>query len=79
MGKILNIVQKFHIPYGPQRSGVSPYELMTGRVMKLPIDPYIFPADLGPLTVAKQQTVLMQLQECIKVLYAQAALKQIIN
>ena len=44
--------------------------------MKLPIDPEIAPSDLGPLTVAKQQTVLVQLQERLKVLYAHATLKQ---
>ena len=43
--------------------------------MKLPIDPEIAPSDLGPLTVAKQQTVLVQLQERLKVLYAHATLK----
>lgn len=42
-------------------TGISPYELITWRVMKLPIDPEISPADLGPLTVAKQQTVLTQM------------------
>ena len=95
--KMLNIVQKFHVPYRPQSSGmvecvnrmikegiakqmtqhqnqwtealptvltilratpsratgVSPYELMTGRVMRLPIHPEISPADLGPLVLAK--------------------------
>lgn len=56
-------------------TGISPHVLMT-RVMKLPIDPEISPEDLGPLTVAKQQTVLLQLQERLKVLYAQATLKQ---
>ncbi|KAJ8347786.1 hypothetical protein SKAU_G00263750 [Synaphobranchus kaupii] len=61
----------------PSKStGISPYELMTGRLMKLPIDPEISPADLGPLVVAKQQVVLEQLQERLKVLHAQAALKQ---
>lgn len=120
MFNMLNIKQRFHIPYRPQSSGmvervnrtikehiakhiaqhknqwtdalptvltvlratpskatgISPHELMTGRVMKLPIDPEISPEDLGPLTVAKQQTVLLQLQERLKVLYAQATLKQ---
>lgn len=57
-------------------TGISPHELMMGRVMKLSIDPEISPGDLGPLTVAKQQTVLMQLQERLKVLCAQATLKQ---
>lgn len=57
-------------------TGISPYELMTGRVMKLPIDPEISPADLGPLMLATQQTVLVKLQERLKVLHAQAALKQ---
>ncbi len=94
--QMLNIKQRFHIPYRPQSSGmveranrtikesiskqvaqhknqwidalptvltilwaapskatgISPFELMTGRVMKLPIDPEIAPADLGPLVVA---------------------------
>lgn len=120
MTKMLNIKQKFHIPYRPQSSGmveranrtikesitkqivqhqnkwidalptvltilratpskatgISPYELMTGRVMKLPIDPEVSPSDLGPLMLATQQTVLKQLQERLKVLQAQAALKQ---
>ncbi|KAJ8349706.1 hypothetical protein SKAU_G00248360 [Synaphobranchus kaupii] len=57
-------------------TGISPYELMTGRVMKLPIDPEISPADLMSLVAAKQQVVLEQLQERLKVLHAQAALKQ---
>ena len=118
--KMLNIVQKFHVPYRPQSSGmvervnrtikegiakqmaqhqnrwtealptvltilratpskatgVSPYELMTGRVMRLPIDPEISPADLGPLVLAKQQGVLEQLRKWLKVFHAQAALKQ---
>ena len=110
--KMLNIKQKFHVPYRPQSSGmvervnrtikegitkqmaqhqnrwtealptvltvlratpskatgVSPYELMTGRVMRLPIDPEVAPADLGPLVVAKQHVVLKQVQERLKVL-----------
>ena len=118
--KMLNIKQKFHVPYRPQSSGmvervnrtikegiakqmaqhqnrwtealptvltvlratpskateVSPYELMTGRVMRLPIDPEVTPADLGPLVVAKQHVVLKQVQERLKVLQTQAALKQ---
>ncbi|KAL2092522.1 hypothetical protein ACEWY4_012320 [Coilia grayii] len=57
-------------------TGISPYELMTGRIMRLPIDPNISPADLGPLTVARQQTVLSQIQERLKVLHAQATLRQ---
>ncbi|XP_051538180.1 uncharacterized protein LOC127431697 [Myxocyprinus asiaticus] len=57
-------------------TGISPFELMTGRVMKLPIDPEITPADLGPLVLASQQTVLKQLQERLKVLHTQATLKQ---
>ncbi len=103
--QMLNIKQRFHIPYRPQSSGmveranrtikesiskqvaqhknqwidalptvltilqatpskatgISPFELMTGRVMKLPIDPEIAPADLGALVVATQQSVLKQL------------------
>lgn len=118
--KMLNIKQRFHVPYRPQSSGmvervnrsikesiskhisqhknrwtdalptvlttlratpskatgISPFELMTGRVMKLPIDPELTPADLGPLMVATQQSVLKQLQERLKVLYAQTTLKQ---
>lgn len=57
-------------------TGISPYELMTGRIMKLPIDPEVTPADMGPLIQATQQTVLTQLQERLKVLYTHAALKQ---
>ncbi len=57
-------------------TGISPFELMTGRVMKLPIDPEIAPADLGPLVVATQQSVLKQLRERLEVLHASAALKQ---
>ncbi|KAL1248875.1 hypothetical protein QQF64_022193 [Cirrhinus molitorella] len=120
MCKMLNIKQRFHLPYRPQSSGIverlnrvikenitkqiaqhqnkwidalptvltvlratpskatgiSPFELMTGRVMKLPIDPEISPKDLGPLLLATQQTVLVQLQERLKVLHTQAALKQ---
>ncbi len=57
-------------------TGISPFELMTGRVMKLPIDPEIAPADLGPLVVATQQSVLKQLRERLEVLHARAALKQ---
>lgn len=61
----------------PSRAtGLSPYELMTGRLMRLPIDPEVPSSDLGPLVIAKQQVVLEQLQERLKVLYAQAALKQ---
>lgn len=61
----------------PSRAtGISPYELMTGRVMKLPIDPEITPTNLGPLVVAKQQGVLRQLKERLNILQAQAALKQ---
>ncbi len=118
--QMLNIKQRFHIPYRPQSSGmveranrtikesiskqvaqhknqwidalptvltilratpskatgISPFELMTGRVMKLPIDPEIAPADLGPLVVATQQSVLKQLRERLEVLHARAALKQ---
>ncbi len=118
--QMLNIKQRFHIPYRPQSSGmveranrtikesiskqvaqhknqwidalptvltilratpskatgISPFELMTGRVMKLPIDPEIAPADLGPLVVATQQPVLKQLRERLEVLHARAALKQ---
>ncbi len=118
--QMLNIKQRFHIPYRPQSSGmveranrtikesiskqvaqhknqwidalptvltilratpskatgISPFELMTGRVMKLPIDPEIAPADLGPLVVATQQSVLKQLRERLEVLHAHAALKQ---
>ncbi len=118
--QMLNIKQRFHIPYRPQSSGmveranrtikesiskqvaqhknqwidalptvltilratpskatgISPFELMTGRVMKLPIDPEIAPADLGPLVVATQQSVLKQLRERLEVLHASAALKQ---
>ncbi len=118
--QMLNIKQRFHIPYRPQSSGmveranrtikesiskqvaqhknqwidalptvltilratpskatgISPFELMTGRVMKLPIDPEIAPADLGPLMVATQQSVLKQLRERLEVLHARAALKQ---
>ncbi len=44
--------------------------------MKLPIDPEIAPADLGPLVVATQQSVLKQLRERLEVLHAHAALKQ---
>lgn len=44
--------------------------------MKLPIDPEITSADLGPLMIATQQTVLKQLQERLSVLRAQATLKQ---
>ncbi len=44
--------------------------------MKLPIDPEISPADLGPLVVATQQSVLKQLRERLEVLHAHAALKQ---
>lgn len=57
-------------------TGISPFELMTGRVMRLPIDPEVTPADLGPLMVATQQSVLKQLQEKLKVLHAHATLKQ---
>lgn len=57
-------------------TGISPFKLMTGRVMKLPIDPEISPADLGPLMLATQQTVLVQLQERLKVLHTQADLKR---
>ncbi len=57
-------------------TGISPFELMTGRVMKLPIDPEIAPTDLGPLVVATQQSVLKQLRERLEVLHARAALKQ---
>ncbi len=57
-------------------TGISPFELMTGRVMKLPIDPEIAPADLGPLVVATQQSVLKQLRERLEVLHARATLKQ---
>lgn len=61
----------------PSRAtGLSPYELMTGRIMRLPIDPEVSPTDLGPLVVVRQQAVLKQLQERLKVLHAQAALKQ---
>ncbi len=61
----------------PSKStGISPFELMTGRVMKLPIDPEITSAGLGPLMIATQQTVLKQLQERLSVLRAQATLKQ---
>ncbi len=118
--QMLNIKQRFHVPYRPQSSGmvehanrtikesiskqvaqhknqwidalptvltilratpskatgISPFELMTGRVMKLPIDPEIAPADLGPLVVATQQSVLKQLRERLEVLHARAALKQ---
>ncbi len=118
--QMLNIKQRFHIPYRPQSTGmveranrtikesiskqvaqhknqwidalptvltilratpskatgISPFELMTGRVMKLPIDPEIAPADLGPLVVATQQSVLKQLRERLEVLHARAALKQ---
>ncbi len=118
--QMLNIKQRFHIPYRPQSSGmveranrtikesiskqvaqhknqwidalptvltilratppkatgISPFELMTGRVMKLPIHPEIAPADLGPLVVATQQSVLKQLRERLEVLHASAALKQ---
>lgn len=56
--------------------GISPYELMTGRIRKLPIDPEVTPADMGPLIQATQQAVLTQLQERLKVLYTHAALKQ---
>ncbi len=41
-----------------------------------PIDPEIAPADLGPLVVATQQSVLKQLRERLEVLHASAALKQ---
>ncbi len=118
--QMLNIKQRFHVPYRPQSSGmveranrtikesiskqvaqhknqwidalptvltilratpskatgISPFELMTGRVVKLPIDPEIAPADLGPLVVATQQSVLKQLRERLEVLHARAALKQ---
>ncbi len=118
--QMLNIKQRFHIPYRPQSSGmveranrtikesiskqvaqhknqwidalptvltilratpskatgIRPFELMTGRVMKLPIDPEIAPANLGPLVVATQQSVLKQLRERLEVLHARAALKQ---
>ncbi len=118
--QMLNIKQRFHVPYRPQSSGmveranrtikesiskqvaqhknqwidalptvltilratpskatgISPFELMTGRVMKPPIDPEIAPADLGPLVVATQQSVLKQLRERLEVLHARAALKQ---
>lgn len=57
-------------------TGISPFELMTGRVMRLPIDPEVTPADLGTLMVATQQSVLKQLQEKLKVLHAHATLKQ---
>ncbi|KAJ8269717.1 hypothetical protein COCON_G00123240 [Conger conger] len=61
----------------PSRAtGLSPYELMTGRLMRLPIDPEVPSSDLGPLVLAKQQGVLEQLKERLKVLHAQAALKQ---
>ena len=61
----------------PSRAtGLSPYELMTGRLMRLPIDPEVSPADLGPLVLVKQQVVLEQLRERLKVLHAQAVLKQ---
>lgn len=120
MCKMLNIKQRFHVPYRPQSSGIversnrtikesiskqiiqhknrwtdalptvltvmratpskstgiSPFELMTGRVMKLPIDPEITPADLGPLMIATQQTILKQLQGRLSVLHTQATLKQ---
>ncbi|KAJ8348770.1 hypothetical protein SKAU_G00273590 [Synaphobranchus kaupii] len=56
-------------------TGLSPYELMTGRLMKLPIDPEVPSSDLGPLVLEKQQLVLEQLRERLKVLHAQAALK----
>ncbi len=118
--QMLNIKQRFHVPYRPQSSGmveranrtikesiskqvaqhkkqwigalptvltilratpskatgISPFELMTGRVMKLPIDPEIAPANLGPLVVATQQSVLKQLRERLEGLHARAALKQ---
>ncbi len=88
--QMLNIKQRFHIPYlratPSKATGISPFELMTGRVMKLPIDPEIAPADLGPLVVATQQSVLKQLRdqqsvlkqlrERLEVLHARAALKQ---
>ncbi|KAJ8348771.1 hypothetical protein SKAU_G00273600 [Synaphobranchus kaupii] len=61
----------------PSRAtGLSPYELMTGRLMRLPIDPEVPSSDLGPLVLAKQQVVLEQLRERLKILHAQAALKQ---
>ncbi|KAJ8348089.1 hypothetical protein SKAU_G00266780 [Synaphobranchus kaupii] len=44
--------------------------------MRLPIDPEVSPSDLGPLVLAKQQVVLEQQRERLKVLHAQAALKQ---
>ncbi|KAJ8375495.1 hypothetical protein SKAU_G00060750 [Synaphobranchus kaupii] len=49
---------------------------MTGRLMRLPIDPEVPSSDLGPLVLAKQQVVLEQLRERLNVLHAQAALKQ---
>ncbi|KAJ8360416.1 hypothetical protein SKAU_G00169410 [Synaphobranchus kaupii] len=61
----------------PSRAtGLSPYELMTGRLMRLPIDPEAPSSDLGPLVLVKQQVVLEQLRERLKILHAQAVLKQ---
>ena len=44
--------------------------------MRLPIHPEVSPTDLGSLVLEKQQVVLQQLLERLKVIHAQAALKQ---
>uniref|UniRef100_A0A6Q2ZFK3 Integrase catalytic domain-containing protein n=1 Tax=Esox lucius TaxID=8010 RepID=A0A6Q2ZFK3_ESOLU len=119
MCKMLNIKQRFHVPYRPQAAGfverqnhflkeliakqiaqpkiqwidalptvltviratpsratgISPYKLMTGRAMWLPIDPEVKPADLGPLLFSTQHTVLKQIQNRLKVQYALATLR----